>query len=249
MPHPSAPPPSFANPSQGPPPAPRLEPGRALGAIPPSGPRPSGTNGFAIASAVLGTFGGVLLSVIFGCVALGQVRRTGQDGRGLAIAGLVLSGLWVLGGVVIVAVALTTSAPANGSAREDRSVPTTTLRVGQCLSGIEESDDVRSVPATSCRGPHQGEVFALFTLPAGEFPGEDEVDLLSSDGCRDRLVDYGPAAANDPTVEVFFIRPRERGWHRGDRRVTCIATSTSGTLPAGSIAGRAGLGAQASRHR
>jgi hypothetical protein len=33
---------------------------------------------------------GSILAVIFGHIALSQVRRTGQGGRGLAIAGLVL---------------------------------------------------------------------------------------------------------------------------------------------------------------
>lgn len=52
------------------------------------------TNGFAVASLILGILGVVILSVIFGCVALSQIRRRGDDGSGLAIAGLVLSGVW-----------------------------------------------------------------------------------------------------------------------------------------------------------
>ncbi|MEO5841826.1 MAG: DUF4190 domain-containing protein [Acidimicrobiales bacterium] len=55
-----------------------------------------GTNGFAIAALVLGIlwmYGvGSLLALFFGYVALSQIRSSGgkQDGRGLAIAGLVL---------------------------------------------------------------------------------------------------------------------------------------------------------------
>ena len=59
----------------------------------PDGP----TNGFAVASFVLGLLGfGILLSYIFGVVALRQIRERQQRGRGLAIAGLALSGLWTL---------------------------------------------------------------------------------------------------------------------------------------------------------
>src|SRR5215831_2024091 len=57
---------------------------------PPPPRRP--TNGFAIASLIFGILGGVVLSVIFGLVALSQIRRRQQSGRGLAIAGLALSG-------------------------------------------------------------------------------------------------------------------------------------------------------------
>jgi len=52
------------------------------------------TNGLAIASMVVGLFWiwwiGSVLAVVFGHVALKQIARTGQSGRGLAIAGLVL---------------------------------------------------------------------------------------------------------------------------------------------------------------
>ena len=52
------------------------------------------TNGLAIASLVAGVFWmwwiGSALAVVFGHIALGQIARSGQSGRGLAITGLVL---------------------------------------------------------------------------------------------------------------------------------------------------------------
>ena len=57
------------------------------------------TNGLAITSLVLGIVWlsglGSLLAVIFGHVARGQIRRTGQRGKGLATAGLILGYLGV----------------------------------------------------------------------------------------------------------------------------------------------------------
>ncbi|WP_368498072.1 DUF4190 domain-containing protein [Herbiconiux sp. A18JL235] len=61
------------------------------------------TNGLAIASFVLGLLGFGLLPVIFGHVALGQIRRDGDGGAGFAIAGLVL-GYLVLASVVVAVV-------------------------------------------------------------------------------------------------------------------------------------------------
>ena len=49
-----------------------------------------GTNGLAIASMVLGILGVSLLAVIFGHIASSQIRTSGQQGRGMAVAGLVL---------------------------------------------------------------------------------------------------------------------------------------------------------------
>ena len=60
------------------------------------------TNGLAIASLVAGVFWmwwiGSALAVVFGHIALGEIARSGQSGRGLAIGGLVLGylGLAVL---------------------------------------------------------------------------------------------------------------------------------------------------------
>jgi hypothetical protein len=74
---------------------------------PPPGPYPPGygypvpaapsTNGFAIASMVLGIVWvywiGSVLALVFGYIALKQIRERSQSGKGMAIAGVVLG--WV----------------------------------------------------------------------------------------------------------------------------------------------------------
>lgn len=84
---------------------------------------PARTNPFAIASLVLAFFATVL-SIIFGHVALSQIKRTGERGRGLALAGLWISYLSVaallaaIGVIWVIALnaqhAVTTAAQAYG---------------------------------------------------------------------------------------------------------------------------------------
>ena len=69
------------------PPAPTA--GAAMAGAYPAGPRPVGTNTFAILALVFGILGG-FFAIVFGHVALSQIKRTGEGGRGMAIAGLVL---------------------------------------------------------------------------------------------------------------------------------------------------------------
>ena len=66
-------------------------------------PRDGGTDGFAVASLVLGILSGSLLAIIFGIVAPDPPERDGTGGRGLAIAGIVLGFLWP---TVLIAAAL-----------------------------------------------------------------------------------------------------------------------------------------------
>jgi hypothetical protein len=69
---------------------------------------PTSTNGFAIASLVLGILWlywvGSILAVIFGHIALAQTSDRRQGGRGLAIAGLVLGYIGV--GVLVLVIVL-----------------------------------------------------------------------------------------------------------------------------------------------
>jgi len=70
------------------------------------------TNGLAIAALVCGLvqfllwffllvpgFVEAVLALTFGLGGLAQIRRRGEGGKGLAIAGIVLGGLGVLGGI------------------------------------------------------------------------------------------------------------------------------------------------------
>jgi peptidyl-prolyl cis-trans isomerase B (cyclophilin B) len=84
---------SHPTPSYGPP------PGYGPAGIQPQ--EPQGTNGLAIASLVL-AFLLPPLSIVLGIVALVQIRGTGQSGRGLAIAGTVISTIFVVIAVVYI---------------------------------------------------------------------------------------------------------------------------------------------------
>jgi peptidyl-prolyl cis-trans isomerase B (cyclophilin B) len=53
-------------------------------------PPPAQTNGMAIASLIC-AFMFAPLGIVFGHISLSQIRRTGEEGRGLAVAGLVIS--------------------------------------------------------------------------------------------------------------------------------------------------------------
>lgn len=84
------------------------------------------TNGMAVASLIFGILGWVmipvfapLLAVIFGHVARGQIRNTGERGNGMAVAGLVLGyinlAFALIGLLVIIVIVLIAAAAASAS--------------------------------------------------------------------------------------------------------------------------------------
>jgi Domain of unknown function (DUF4190)/Septum formation len=198
---------------------------------------PPGTNGFAIASLIFGIIPmcAGLLAVIFGIVGLNQVRRTGQKGKGLAIAGLVLGGLWIAAIAVGVVVSALSEADrdSEGNITREGSASVNSLKVGDCIKTLTESSAVFSVPLVPCSNPHQAEVIGEFTLANGDCPGEQAIEQQALDKCETQLKTYAKPAAVEEVTELYYLYPRKTDWSKGDRKVVCLAlhdASRTGSL-------------------
>lgn len=85
-----------------PPPEPALEPIPE----PPPPAAPKGSSGLAIASLICGIVGCVpgagIAAVVMGHMALGRIKTSGQGGRGMALAGLILGYLSIVGWIIAI---------------------------------------------------------------------------------------------------------------------------------------------------
>jgi hypothetical protein len=178
----------------------------------------------AVASLVLGILTPLslvpgVLSVIFGIIALNRISERGQRGKGLAIGGLSATGAWVLIGIALVAVAIATDTDgtdvAGGDVRADQ------LTVGDCIGELPDGEEVLNVSTVGCEEPHEGQVFAQFDLPDGEWPGEDSVTAQADSGCLERLQADLPAAYEDQDTDIYYLYPTHGSWRLGDREVIC----------------------------
>ncbi|GGJ73258.1 DUF4190 domain-containing protein [Glutamicibacter ardleyensis] len=68
---------------------------------------PPSTNVFAILALILGLVTG-FFGIIFGHIALSQIKKTGQPGRGMALAGLIIGYVWLAFWVVLILGSLAT---------------------------------------------------------------------------------------------------------------------------------------------
>jgi hypothetical protein len=211
------------------PPPPPVQPARGGPPRPPTSAQPP-LNGFAVAALILGILGsGCLLAVVFGIVALVQIKGTGQRGRGMAIAGIVLSVIWVVAGVAAVALGI-------GWAK-DTVTRANDVQVGDCVADVPDVNRVTGLTAVPCAQPHQAEVVEVIELPGGDFPGEPALTKQGQDTCGPALSSYAPRAGRDGSVQLLYIYPTQATWALGDHQITCLAVHQGGAVT-GSIRGK-----------
>jgi len=191
-------------------------------------PQPAKADGFAIAALVLGILGGSLLALIFGVVSLSRIKSSGglKTGRGMAIAGIVLGVVWLIGGGILAAILMLNLAgrDSTATAADAGRVSTDNLQVGQCIADVPGEGTVSTVKVVPCTQPHHGEAFATFELPKGPYPGDDAVTTQAEDGCGDRVpADVDQSLADQ--LDLFYLYPRRVNWTFGERSVLCIASS------------------------
>ncbi|MEV6208859.1 DUF4190 domain-containing protein [Kitasatospora sp. NPDC051914] len=207
----------------------------------PVGP-PTAWSGYAIASFVLGVLGLACCmwvgAIAFGVAALRTVKARNERGRGLAIAGISLGGLWavVLAVVMVLGVVFGDRDPLDGPYETDDTGRTSVsgvydLAVGECFVklGSGKGEDVTDVETVDCSEPHYGEVFANPRLTAFVYPGKDRVVADARKSCADALFDYAPDSwAISEDLELHFFYPDQETWALDDDHyATCFLTDTS----------------------
>ncbi|SPM27108.1 DUF4190 domain-containing protein [Mycobacterium terramassiliense] len=175
------------------------------------------TSGFAVASLVCGAVGGILLSVIFGIIALGKTKPGGQRGRGMAIGGFVLSAVWAM--VIAVAIAFAALSSTHPVSAQD-------IKVGDCFAELPTGNRISSVNTVSCDRPHVAEVAGVVTIPDGPFPGDYGFSAYGKQ-CKESLASYSATALLDPDIDLAVMKPTQDSWQHGDRAMVCVATFTN----------------------
>ncbi|NEA55313.1 DUF4190 domain-containing protein [Streptomyces sp. SID13666] len=185
-------------------------------------PPPQSMNGMAIASFVLAVSCIPVFGVVFGIVALAQIRKRGQQGKALAVSGIAVSGVATL--FLAVVITLGVVGALNSGTRTDD------LRTGQCFnlhgdSLSESSGESKGVDVVPCAEEHDAETFGVTSLSdaSSDYPGDDAVQTMADTKCNVLAEDYldGSGRSVD-SLSIYYSLPRESGWSNGDRRVTCF---------------------------
>jgi hypothetical protein len=177
------------------------------------------------------------------------VRAVPMRHRRLAAAGLAASLAVILAGSIVYTAANddeavqtyrdeTSPLPQEEEAAPAQAIEVDKLRVGDCLTESQgaEEEFISTVPVVPCSELHSAEIFALVTLPDGDFPGQDAINTQAEELCIAEFEDFVGLSYWESVFEAWFMLPAEDGWRAGDREVICNIYDPGGKV-SGSLIG------------
>lgn len=149
-----------------------------------------------------------IVGAVLAIVVLVRVGKNEARGKGLAIAALVIVGLWTVFVVVRVV-----DAVQDDKRRDDArntgtgEIGVLSARVGDCLGTLPSTDVNTTLDLIPCAEPHRAEVYALFDVKAGEDPDQTEIDRLAEGGCASRFDGYIGTSYARSKLDVMYLPP------------------------------------------
>ena len=206
-------------------------PGTAQEMVPPQDlvPQRQKTSAWAVAGFVFGLGGGVVLAPIFSLIGLRRIKRLGQRGRGFAIAGLVLSGLWAALIVVLASLGFL----GGGAAETGDTTAVSNIRVGQCFNADLAKKTLLVATIADCARPHVGEAFAKVSADLSGLK-QDAKDLAATQECAGEFEAFVGRAYAESDLDVLFVVLEDKVQEGGN--ILCML-ARPGTELTGSMRG------------
>jgi hypothetical protein len=209
-----------------------------------------GVSGRAVTSLVLGILGFTAVTacagIVFGIVALRNIRNRNLRGRGLAIAGIVLSSLWLAAAVALVGLGVTVGSnssaqsPAPSAVRGGHSVSVFSLVAGDCFDNPANAQaaSVTDVEQTACTVAHNAQIYATFKLTGSmlSYPGTKKTEALAQNGCQARTASLDKSKVTN-AMGIRFLFPVQASWLAGRRTVSCMVVNPTPSLTSSLLKG------------
>jgi hypothetical protein len=234
----TAPPPPYGDPSAtqaapaygGPPVAPASPlPGQPY--VPPTLGTEEPGKGMAITSLILAILGCTCVTLVIAVPLAIVVLVRGRDGRnhgtGMAIAALVISALYVIGGAI-------GGYAVYSYAKDLKNV--NDLRAGDCITakGLtdKKAESVTEIRAVSCSGGHDGEVLAMVTLTKDQAANYDTTPFMEI--CDPAIQAAGKSGVLSDTVTYTALTGANP---KGGDKAACVAYHADGSKLTGRLGG------------
>ncbi|MFC4052476.1 DUF4190 domain-containing protein [Actinomadura syzygii] len=177
-----------------------------------------------------------VVGLVLGIVALFRIRRTGENGRNLAIGGIVAFAAWTALFVALLALGRLSFSASMGADRQSGaplSIPGAappSVHVGQCLDLQGDELSARSV-VLPCDSPHDGQILHIYNAPPGPYPGDRAFIAQAEDVCRRAKAKLRtPLPPPPPRLTLGFNRSTKVAWAAGYRQVLCYVQAREGKV-------------------
>lgn len=216
----------------------------------------------AVSSLILGILGFTFvtgcLGILFGSLALGNIRRNRLRGRGMAVTGIVLSCIWIALGIIgLVALAASHDLNSNGSGNSSASTSTQSpssnggtgvsvfsLVRGDCFDNPTSSAtaSVTTVVKTACTAAHNAQIYATFRVSGGmlSYPGSAKMLSRATAGCNARAAANLDKSKVTNAMGIRFLFPEQASWLAGRRTISCMIVNPTPTLTSSLLSSGAG---------
>ena len=155
-----------------------------------------------------------------------NAEEGGRDVSPLAVIGIIF-GFIALVGVAVGVLAAVTHGFRHKTVITYRPAAVFGLRPGQC---VDSGSNALKFTVLSCARPHDAEVFAAFTLPAGPWPGTSAVRADAGNGCASRFNSYIDPQLATASLTQEYVYPNRGAWQAGERTVVCEVSAVDGRL-------------------
>jgi Septum formation len=155
-----------------------------------------------------------------------DAEEGGRDVSPLAVVGIIF-GFIALVGVAVGVLAVITHGFRHKTVITYRPAAVFRLQPGQC---VNSGSDALKVTVLSCARPHDAEVFAAFTLPAGPWPGASAVRADAGNACASRFNSYINPQLATASLTQEYVYPNQAAWQAGERTVVCEVSAVNGRL-------------------
>ena len=162
-----------------------------------------------------------IAAIVCGAIAASRIGRTRRGGKGLAIAGIVLGAVsLVLGALIVVILAF-------GSSDDEFAI--TEARPGDCIDlATQSGTSIETYTPRDCDVDHELEVVGIVTAQDGPYPGQQTLDDLADERCRDLFLRYVGIEFDDSELAMQPLLPTREAWADGDHEIACVVQTDSG---------------------
>ncbi len=128
-----------------------------------------------------------------------------------------------------VALAASTACGSDGGPVAATEVEAFDLEIGHCFNAAG-SDEVERVELVACTDDHAFEIYHVFRVDDGPYPGPEALEDQWIQGCLARFETFVGSTFDESTLDISAIFPTEESWEQlGDREVLCSVTAVDGS--------------------